>query len=118
MIDVLNKYSGRPFHYGADCCQFAGEVVESFTGQNPMAGFFYSNKREAYKIIKGMGGLEAAITQTLGDPYDGSKDGDVCLIDTDLGPAAAVVFRGAIVAREQGGLIRYPLDAAIKVWPT
>ena len=119
MLDVIRKYDRTPFSYGLDCCQFVGDCLESITGNNPMNGFAYKNKREAYRIIKSYGSLEKAITATLGEPYDGIKDGDVCTISANDGTeAAGIVFNNRIIARVEDGVMDYPLERALRVWET
>lgn len=117
MNEVIFKYSGLPFAYGTDCCRFAAECVESLRGDNPMRDLEYANEREAYKIIKGHGGMEGALRHYLGEPYDGHKDGDVCLIDANDGrDAVAVIWKDRVVARVENGLMDYPLSRARLVW--
>ena len=119
MRSVIDKYSGLPFRYGLDCCQFAGECVESLTGKNPMDALTYSTEREANKIIESFGGLENAMRHFLGEPYDGHKDGDVCIMDNNAGQMiSAVIYRGRIVARVPGGLMDYPITRALRIWCT
>ena len=119
MREVIDKYSAMPFSYTTDCCRFAAECVESVKGENPIKDLMYSSEREAYKIIDKYGNLENALRHYLGEPYDGHKDGDVCLIDANGGrDAAAVIYRGRVVARVDGGLMDYPLSRAKLVWCT
>ena len=119
MRAVIEKYAGQSFRYGADCCQFVGECVESLTGDNPMKAFSYSDESEAYEIINSYGSLEKAITATLGEPYDGFKDGDVCLIEQTGGrQIAAVAYENRVIARVKSGLMDYPRGYAKKVWCT
>ena len=119
MRKVIDKYASLPFTYGTDCCQFAADVIEHFTGNNPIADLVYTDERSAYRIIRGFGGLGAALRHYLGEPYDGHKDGDVCLIDANDGrDAAAVIYRDRVVARVEGGLMDYPLERAKLVWCT
>ena len=117
MKDVIRKYVDMPFEYGNDCCAFVGECVESITGDNPMNVFNYQTEAEAAALLGVYGGLERAITATLGQPYDDIKDGDVCLINSNDGRhAAGIVFQGRIVARVANGLMDYPLERALRVW--
>ena len=119
MHHVIQKYAGLQFRYGQDCCQFVGECIEAITGKNPMAGLTYSDEREAYAIIDRFGDLEGAMRHFLGKPYDGHKDGDACLMDNNGGRlAAAIVYRGEVIGRVNGGLMNYPLDRAKLVWCT
>ena len=118
MRQVIDKYAGLPFDYKTDCCRFAAECVESIRGENLISELSYSTERGAYKIIAKHGSLESALRFYLGEPYDGHKDGDVCLIDSNNGDAAAVIYRDRVVARVKGGLMDYPLDRAKLVWCT
>ena len=119
MREVIDKYAGLPFRYGEDCCTFAGECVEALTGSNPMSRFSYSSEDEANEILDAYGGIEAAIRDVLGEPYEGHRDGDVCLIDSNDGrQAAAIIYRGRVVARVKGGLMEYPLNRALMIWKT
>lgn len=113
----MHKYAAMPFEYGADCCTFVGECLVAMGHRNPMEFFDYNSERQAYRIIKNWGGLKAAVSAFLGEPYDGIKDGDVCLIDDNKGrEAVAIVYNGRIVARVENGLMDYPLDRALTVW--
>ena len=119
MRHIIDKYSALPFRYGADCCQLAGEVIEHFTGNNPMHSLSYSDETSAMEIIDSYGGLEGAVRHFLGEPYDGHKDGDVCLMDDNRGnDVVAVIYRGRVVARVKGGLMDYPMGRAKMVWCT
>lgn len=118
MIEVINRYSCLPFRYGADCCTFAAEVIESLTGKNPLQGLSYKTEKEAYQIIRRLGGFESAMRHYLGNPYGGHKDGDVCLIQVNGRQAAAVIHKDSVIARTGGGLQRLPLGRALIVWCT
>ena len=116
---VINKYADLPFAYGLDCCQFAGECVEAQTGVNPMSIFDYSDEESAQRIIDSYGDLEAAMRDVLGEPYNGMKEGDICLLSANKGRlAAGVIYRDGVVARVPGGLMQYPKKRALLVWCT
>lgn len=117
MREVLVKYSALPFRYGADCCTFVGECIESQTGKNPMDAFHYRSEKQAMQLLDTFGSLENAITAVLGEPYEGAEDGDVCTLDANDGSeAAGIVYRGRVVARVASGLMDYPLERAHKFW--
>ncbi len=119
MRTVIDKYAGMPFRYGLDCCQFVGECIEAITGKNPMYQFRYKNEGQANAILAQYGDLEGAMRHALGEPYDGHKDGDACLISANGGRfAAAVIYRDRVVARVKGGLMDYPLSRAQLIWCT
>ena len=114
---VIAKYLGVPFSYGLDCCAFAGDCVEAITGDNPMRQFDYEDEDSANELIESLGGLEAAITHVLGEPYDDFKDGDVCLIEMINGQqAAGIAYNGRVVVRAKNDLMDLPKEAAKKVW--
>ena len=114
---VVKKWADKPFAYGADCCQFAGEMVEALHGFNPMNAFSYADEREANRIIGEYGNLEAAITATLGNPHFEPAEGDVVVVDqTDGSQIAGVVFEGRILVRARKGFIRWPRAYARRAW--
>ena len=117
MRAVIDKYSAIPFTWGADCCTFVGECVEALTGHNP--NFAYSTHAEAKKILARFGSLEAAITDRLGGPYFGYRNGYVALVESAGGiPLAGIFYRGRIVVRVQTGLMDLPPCRALRVWRT
>lgn len=119
MFAVIEKYSRTPFRYGADCCQFVGECVESLTGRNPMEQFDYGSQAEAEAIIASYGGLEAAMRAVLGEPYDGAKTGDVCLLRVNGQELAGVVMGDRAVYRtSKTYLTDIPVERAEVVWCT
>jgi hypothetical protein len=82
-----------------------------------MDQFSYRGRRQALKLIESFGSLEDAITATLGAPYEGVKEGDVCTLNANDGSeAAGIIYRGRVVARVAGGLMDYPIDRANKFW--
>lgn len=94
-----------------------GECIESVTGKNPIADLSYSTEEEAREIIESHGGMQAVITHYLGEPYNGCKHGDACMIDTNNGElAAGIIYKDRVVARVKSGLMDYPLNRALMVW--
>lgn len=118
-LDVILEWADKPFAYGADCCQFAGKMVEAKTGRNPMDVFSYGDEAMANEIIESHGGLRAAVIHTLGDPVspDLAEDGDVLLLNCDKGPVVGSAYLGrAVVRTERGGLTDWPLAWATDCW--
>ena len=53
----------------------------------------------------------------LGEPYDGHKDGDVCLLEIRGLKLAGIIFNGrAVVRTEKTGLMDLPIDRAKLIW--
>jgi hypothetical protein len=63
LADYITENLQRPFAWGSfDCALFAAGWVEHKTGRNPLEGIpAWSNKREAIKTIRAVGGLAAAL---------------------------------------------------------
>jgi hypothetical protein len=119
MIEVIHRYQSEPFKYGKDCCQFVGDCVEAVTGKNPTKGFEYRNKREALRLIASYGSLLDLFVAHLGKPYDGHKDGDICIrLQPDGEYIAGVVYRNRMLVRTENGVTDWPLEYALAVWET
>lgn len=117
MRDILLKYSGMPFRYGADCCTFVAECIRFHTGKDLMQGFDYSNQTGAMRIIARHGSLSALITSILGEPYAGVNEFDVCVVpDNNGAEAAGIVYNDRIIARVPNGLMDYPTDRGLCFW--
>ncbi len=126
---VINRWAKVPFSYGADCCQFAGEVIQEITGRNPMDQIAeYGSEREADAVIQSYGGLRAAVTATLGEPIAvaQARDGDPLLVDlrtfhprmADLigDEMIGVYWKSRIVVRTTRGITDWPTAWAICAW--
>lgn len=119
MKEVIAKYEAMPFRYGADCCQFVGECVESLRGYNPTNEFSYRTKDEADELIAGYGSLEDLCTTQFGPPCFYPKDGDIALYDQiDGSQIVGIVSGDDVILRAVRGLVRWPLIDAKKVWST
>lgn len=116
-VDIVAKWMATPFAYGADCCQFAGEMVEAIHGWNPMTRFAYEGQKQANQIIAEYGNLEGAINAVLGEGHRQPAESEVVVVDqTDGSQIAGFVFRGRILARTRDGVIRWPLAYARRAW--
>ncbi len=124
--DKLQAWARRPFGAGADCCGFVADIVEHHTGTNPLAGFPYSTWTQALALLDRYGGLEGALTASMGAPMETTqpRNGDVALIEVDvaglelerLGPLAAVVSNGRLLYRTEHGLGDVSAALAGVVW--
>lgn len=119
ILGVIHEWSKRPFRYGVvDCCRFAGAVVEEVTGKNPMDSFDYDDERGAVRTIARYGGLEQAVTATLGEPVspETAENGDVLLVESEQGPALAVYYRARAIVLTPSGVTDWPAETAIRCW--
>jgi hypothetical protein len=114
--ETVAAQESAEFSYGKhDCALFAGRCVDAITGSEMTKAFGYSDRRGAVLALRREGGLEAAVTNRLGEPVAGhnARRGDVCMIDVKtlgvcLGPTIAVL--------DDRGFLFYPLARAQKHW--
>jgi hypothetical protein len=117
---LLDEERRRPFAWGArDCATFAAAAVLAVTGEDPLADLAdrYHDEASALRLLRELGGLEAATTARLGPPLDNvrlARRGDVVLFDAGLG-----VCEGAwlVCKALEGGTTVRPIAAARQVWP-
>ncbi|MGQ8367144.1 DUF6950 family protein [Glaciecola sp. 1036] len=124
LINYVQTHIQTPFKYGEfDCCLFACDAVIEMTGKDPAIRYRgkYSTKRGALKALKSIGGgsIESAFTKMFGDmdvPLSAMR-GDVVLVETEQGPAAAV-YLGAnnVAAASEAGVIYLPFSSIQGVW--
>ena len=119
----LDSVRERAFEWGEfDCALGAADAVFAMTGVDYAVEFreAYFSKRNAVRLLAERGGLEALVTQALGDPLDGPKlaqRGDVVLVDSGGdGPAIAVVVGAAAVAPSPAGVVFVPMSQWLKAW--
>jgi len=112
----LDSVRERAFSWGEfDCALGAADAVFAMTGVDYAVEFrqAYFSKRNAARLLAERGGLEALVTQALGEPLDGPKlaqRGDVVLVDSGVeGPALAVVIGAAAVAPSPAGVVFVPM---------
>jgi hypothetical protein len=110
----------KTFAWGEwDCCQFAASIVATLTGRDPRDIFpAYTAESEALRIINDAGGMDALITQALGEPKPRSfaQRGDIVLCDFGRGPQPAVCLGVWCVAPGAVGLEKRLTDNATLAW--
>lgn len=121
---LLDEERHRPFAWGVfDCAAFAAGAVWALTGENPMADLAerYADEASGRRLLRELGGLEAAVTARLGEPLANkllARRGDVVLFDAGEQGISLGVCEGAwLVAKAVGGgtAIRPMRDAGL-VW--
>ena len=117
---ALNKWRKRNFDYGdADCCQFAGFIVQELTGKDYLASFRYESQPEADNIISGFGGLQHTVASVLG-PSEGSfhilDDGSPVLCEMPYGQLLGVKLGPVAIALGKKGFINMPQSSFKAGW--
>lgn len=117
---ALNKWRKRNFNFGdADCCQFAGFIVQELTGKNYLATFAYQSEVEADEIIFGFGGLEHTVESVLGDSersFNILGDGSPVLCNTPHGQLLGVKLGSVAIALGKKGFINLPQSMVKAGW--
>lgn len=121
----LAAVKAQPFAWVAnDCCTFAAAAVQAMTGADPMAPLRgrYATAAGARRLITRAGGLQALVTQHLGQPLQTcamARRGDVVLFEmaAPYGPHALGVCVGAqIAAPGATGMVLLSVNAAHVAW--
>lgn len=131
---LLSKYlhdrRAMPFEWGKnDCMAFVSNAVRIMTGKDFFPDFSdYTDQESAIEMLKKNGGPVGIISQCLG--HDGSKNvlaagrGDVVIAKLPQIETGEFEITGGIVddsgrffcVAQPHGLIRYPLNKALRYW--
>ena len=123
---VLERHD-QPFAWGIrDCCLWAADAVFAVTQRDLAADIrgSYWSARQAARVVRDRGGLQALVTDRMGAPIALSDaiDGDVCLLAPEahefipgLG-ALGVLWRGSILAQADKGLAVHRANCAAMWW--
>ena len=117
----ISQFNEKPFAWGThDCFTFAADCVLAMTGEDKMAKRRGKYKTElgANKMLKRLGGVEAAIASVLGEPLDPklAQRGDVVCFVTPLGDAAGICLGSKIAAPGFEKIKFSPMTQARKAW--
>lgn len=122
LTEVIDSGVRTPFAWddtGIDCVRFADQAVEAQTGASKLAelGLRWKGKAGAYRVLKRLGGLEAAVDKALRPtPCALALRGDVAMVAGRDGPALMIVEGDSLVGPGERGQIRLPRAAMTKAW--
>jgi hypothetical protein len=121
LIAFLEERQATPFAWGRtanDCVGFALEAVRRQTGRRLLPGVHWTTKRGADRVIRRLGGLEAAVDARLPSIAPAmAQRGDVAAVADDRFGVALVIVEGAtLVGPGTRGTRRLPRAAMIKAW--
>jgi hypothetical protein len=120
LFDYIESRREEPFAYGThDCCQFAAHAVEAITENNPAKDWHYANEIGAGRLIVEAGGIDALVTQALGEPVHPAEAGrgDVVMAELDHGMTIGVCLgRDCVFAAEPAGVTFRPRRVILKAW--
>ena len=109
-----------PFEWGKnDCVLFSADAVLAITGQDYAKEYrTYSSAKEAARLIKKLGGLEAIATSALGSPIPKADltAGDIALVTTPNGNCLSVYGGSACVGPGKHGIILVGRENVLVAW--
>jgi len=118
--DVITAHAKKSFKWGEqDCCVFAAECYKAQTGIDPLQQWRgqYSDIRTARRLMVPYGGLRGSLESVFGEPHKRApEDGDVLLLDTQLGDAVGVFADGRALSTGPSGLTPIPYANIKAVW--
>lgn len=122
-LDVLREYSGKEFGWDGrtDCCAFAGDLLKALHGRDFMEDFCYSNKAEAFEVMREHGGLVEAVSSVLGKPKklntEELQNGDVLAgLNSDDEWTVGVYFHGRMMVKTKTSIMDWPPTHAQYMW--
>lgn len=110
-----------PFAWGSDqndCVSFAAAAVQAVTGRRiDFNGSHWSTGRGAARVLKRLGGLEAAVDRHLtrvAAPF--AQRGDIAAIEGEHGLLLTIVEGDTLAGPGPSGVMRLPRTAAVIAW--
>ena len=112
---------GVPFAFGAhDCCLWAADAVLAMTDADPIEDIRgqWADEVSALRLLKERGGVEAMVTEYLGDPIAPAfaQRGDVVLHTMSGRDSLGVCVGDRFAAVADVGIEYVPMSAALKAW--
>jgi hypothetical protein len=119
LADKIEEWRFRPFDYGSsDCWQFSGDVVLALTGIDYRDRFpRYQSCLQAYRILKGHGGMLGLARSVLGPEKHISQanEGDV-VIGNFNHPTAGICLGVRSAFPGEKGLEFHMTSLAVAAW--
>lgn len=118
---AIERARDERFAWGrCDCCIWAASVVHEMTGTDfgaPWRGRYHT-PREAYRLLRELGGMEAMVSARLGPPIPLSLAcrGDVVLTRWPLGPALGIVIDDRAAFKSGVGVIWKAVEECQIAW--
>lgn len=119
LLDIVEE--NKPFVWGEnDCCTFAARCVDAMTGSDWVEDLsnYYWDQKSAREYIADSGGIEAAVTNRIGEPVPPmlARRGDVCLLETGTGYGLGICAGRSALTPSDSGLVATPMSKVIKAW--
>jgi hypothetical protein len=120
---IIDAARRKPFEWGAhDCCMWAANVVQELTGIDYAQQYRgqYADETEALALLEAAGGIEAMLTNALGDRLPDVRQaqrGDVVLYAPVAERWCAMICTGiSICGPASRGLEFFPLIVGHSAW--
>jgi hypothetical protein len=119
MIAAIAARGRLPFDWDGNCCVgFSAAIVEAATGRSIDFGHRWTTAIGATRVLKRLGGMEAAVTAVLRPIAPGvAQRGDVAGVpDPVLGLRLMIVEGVTLVGPGTAGAMREPRAAMTHAW--
>lgn len=121
LVALIEERMRTPLTWGKranDCVSFAGAAALAQTGEDFLKALpDWNTQRGAVRVLKALGGLEAAVDGVLSPvPLAMAQRGDIGLVEID-GVASLMVIEGeTLVGPGDAGQVRRPRSDLRKAW--
>jgi hypothetical protein len=121
LVAYLAERAHMPHEWGRkanDCMSFPAGAVKTQTGRDPAAGLKWTSQLSAMKLLKKLGGVEAALDARFERiPTAHAMRGDIGIVpDPDLGVHPVIVAGTTVCAPGAKGLKHLPRSAMTAAW--
>lgn len=118
---VLRLKASCAFAWGTnDCCTLCADAIQAMTGVDVMATLRgrYATAFEALGLMQSLGGLQAAVTDLLGEPCSPAlcTVGDVLLLQNEDRDILALCNGGTALVAGQNGLVSVADPHIVAAW--
>ena len=124
--DHLLSVKDNRFKWGKqDCCMFAANCIQNICGVDILEEYRgqYSTEDEAQVFIDEKGGTLSKFLTQVCRKYKLSKvhpkkaqNGSLCLVNTDIGDTAGILWNGKVWAQGPKGVITAPKSYIKRAW--
>jgi hypothetical protein len=120
LIAAVERHRVLPLVYGkSDCWTMAADVIEALTGERPYPDVMYRSKAGAAKALaqRGFASVADALAARLPEtPVAMAGRGDIGIVDTPDGLAAAVCVGPWFVVKAETGIDHVSRDRIVRAF--
>jgi hypothetical protein len=121
LAEFVDRHRHQPFEWASnDCVLFASGWVQEATGEDPLGELrgAWTDMASAVRLLRDLGGLQAAITSKLGEPIPVglAQRGDLALIEREDERGVGIVIGADVAVLSESGVAFVKLNEAAAAW--